>query len=128
MRSSSYHPGGYIKAQEEDEYLAKAQKFDEKARKGEFTITSDGTVRFKRRIYVLEMANLREQLLKEAHETYYFVYPGTTKMYQDLKKGYWWPRMKKDMVIFIEKCLTSQQIKEEHQRPVRTLQPLEILE
>ena len=35
------------KAQEEDEYVIKAQKFDEEAKKGEFTVTSDGTIRFK---------------------------------------------------------------------------------
>ena len=46
-------------------------------------------------------------------------------MYQDLKKGYWWPRMKKDVVKFIEKC---QLVKAEHQRLAETLQPLEILE
>ena len=68
--------------------------------------TSDGKIRFKGRLYVPEAADLREQLLIEAHETPYSVHPGTTKMYQDLKKGYWWPRMKKDVVKFIEKCLT----------------------
>ena len=34
------------KAQEEDKYLTKERKFDEEAKKGEFTITLDGTVRF----------------------------------------------------------------------------------
>ena len=116
------------KAQEEDEYVIKAQKFDEEAKKGEFTVTPDGTIRFKRRIYVPEAADLREQLLTEAHETPYSVHPGTTKMYQDLKKGYWWPGMKKDVVRFVEKCLTCQQVKAEHQRPAGTLQPLEIPE
>ena len=48
------------KAQEEDEYPVKARKFDEKAKKSEFTVTSDGTVRFKGRIYVPKTANLRE--------------------------------------------------------------------
>ena len=71
---------------------------------------------------------MREQLLTEAHETPYSVHPRTTKMYQDLKKGYWWPGMKKDVVRFVEKCLTCQQVKAEHQRPVGTLQPLEIPE
>ena len=115
-------------AQEADEYAIKAQKFDEEAKKGEFTVTSDGTIRFKGRIYVPEAADLREQLLIEAHETPYSVHPGTTKMYQDLKKGYWWPGMKKDVVRFVEKCLTCQQVKAEHQRPAGTLQPLEIPE
>ena len=116
------------KAQEEDEYVKKAQKFDEEAKKGEFTVSSDGTIRFKGRIYVPEAADLREQLLIEAHETPYSVHPGTTKMYQDLKKGYWWPGMKKDVVRFVEKCLTCQQVKAKHQRPAGTLQPLEIPE
>ena len=71
---------------------------------------------------------MREQLLIEAHKTPYSVHPGTTKMYQDLKKGYWWPGMKKDVVRFVEKCLTYQQVKAEHQRPAGTLQPLEIPE
>ena len=46
--------------QEEDEYLTKSQKFDEEAKKGEFTITSDNIVKFKDRVHVLETANLRE--------------------------------------------------------------------
>ena len=90
------------KAQEEDDYIAKAQQFDKEAKKGEFTIALDGTVRFKGRIYVPEMVDLRDQLFKEAHKTPYSVHPGTTKMYQDLKKGYWWPGMKKDVVRFVE--------------------------
>ena len=49
------------KAQEEDEYLAKAQKFDKEANKREFTVTSDGIMRFKGRIHVPETADLREQ-------------------------------------------------------------------
>ena len=89
-------------------------------------VRSNGVVRFKGRIYVLETANLREQLLIEAHETPYFARPGTTKMYKDLKEGYWWSGLKKDVVKFVEKCLTCQQVKAEHQRPTRILQPLEI--
>ena len=36
--------------------------------------------------------------------------------------------MKKDVVEFVAKCLTCQQIKAEHQRPVGLLQPLQIPE
>ena len=41
---------------------------------------------------------------------------------------YWWPGMKKDVVEFVAKCLTCQQIKAEHQRPAGLLQPLQIPE
>ena len=60
------------------------------------------------------MMDLRGQLLKEAHETTYFMRLGTTKMYQDLTKGYWWLGMKRDVVKFVEKCLTCQQVKAKH--------------
>ena len=97
-------------AQESDEYLTKARKMDEETKKGEFTVSPDGTLKYKGRICVPETADLRGQLLKEAHETPYSVHPGTTKMYQDLKKGYWWPGMKRDVVRFVERCLTCQQV------------------
>ena len=69
------------KAQEEEEYLIKVRKFTKEAKKGKFTVTSDGTIRFRGRIYVPETINLREWLLIEAHETLYFVHLGTTKKY-----------------------------------------------
>ena len=74
------------KAQEEDEYLAKVQKFDEKAKKREFKIASEGIVRFKGKIYVPEMTDLREQLTREAQETPYSVHPSIIKDVPRLKE------------------------------------------
>ena len=90
------------------------KKLDKEMKNREFTVSSDGTLRYKDRICVPKVSDLREQLLKEAHETPYSVHPGTTKMYQDLKKGYWWVGMKRDVIKFVEKCLTCQQVKAEH--------------
>ena len=74
-------------------------------------------MRFKGRIYMPKTTDLREQVLRDAHVTPYYIHLVITKMYQDLKKGYCWPGMKKDVVRFVEKCLTCQQVKAEHQRP-----------
>ena len=49
-------------------------------------------------------------------------------MYQDLKQHYWCPGMKRDVIAYVERCLTCQQVKAEHQRPAGLLQPLEIPE
>lgn len=49
-----------------------------------------------------------------------------TKMYQDLKKCYWWHNMKWKIENFVSKCLICQQIKAPRHRPVGLLQPLSI--
>jgi hypothetical protein len=49
-------------------------------------------------------------------------------MYQDMKKLFLWPGMKKEIVEFVSKCLTCQKIKAEHQRPSGPFQPLDIPE
>ncbi|GKA30939.1 putative reverse transcriptase domain-containing protein, partial [Tanacetum coccineum] len=41
---------------------------------------------------------------------------------------YWWPGMKKDIVVYVSKCLTCLKVKAEHQRPSGLLQQPEILE
>ena len=56
--------------------------------------------------------------MNEAHTTPYAMHPRSTKMYRDLKPFYWWPIMKKDVVEFVAKCLTCQQVNTEHQAPI----------
>ncbi|KAA3478006.1 integrase [Gossypium australe] len=46
------------------------------------------------------------------------VHPGSTKMYIDLKKSYWWSSMKRDISEFVSKCLICQQVKAKHQVPL----------
>nr|GFA67390.1 putative reverse transcriptase domain-containing protein [Tanacetum cinerariifolium] len=53
---------------------------------------------------------------------------GSDKMYQDLKKLYWWPNMKADIATFVCKCLTCAKVKAKHQKPSGLLQQPEILE
>jgi len=60
---------------------------------------------------------LREELLKESHESTFSTHPDSTKMYRDLKSLYWWPGIKKDIAEFVARCLTCQKVKTEHQKP-----------
>ncbi|GJT23617.1 putative reverse transcriptase domain-containing protein [Tanacetum coccineum] len=53
---------------------------------------------------------------------------GSDKMYQDMKKLYWWPNMTADIATYVSKRLTCAKVKAEHQRLSGLLQQPEILE
>nr|GEV57828.1 putative reverse transcriptase domain-containing protein [Tanacetum cinerariifolium] len=61
--------------------------------------------------------DLRTVIMHESHKSKYFIHPGSDKMYQDMKKLYWWPNMKADIATYVNKCLTCAKVKAEHQRP-----------
>jgi hypothetical protein len=65
-------------------------------------------------------------ILKEAHETTYSIHPGSEKMYQDLKKKFWWYGIKREITEYVAMCDNCRRIKAEHQRPAGLLQPLQI--
>ncbi|GKA12364.1 reverse transcriptase domain-containing protein [Tanacetum coccineum] len=54
--------------------------------------------------------------MHESHKSKYSIYLGSDKMYQDMKKLYWWPNMKDDIATYVSKCLTCAKVKAEHQR------------
>ncbi|GJS78640.1 putative reverse transcriptase domain-containing protein [Tanacetum coccineum] len=61
--------------------------------------------------------DLRTVIMHESHKSKYSIHPGSDKMYQDMKKLYWWPNMKADIATYVSKCLTCAKVKAEHQRP-----------
>ncbi|KAJ9565618.1 hypothetical protein OSB04_001584 [Centaurea solstitialis] len=75
-----------------------------------------------------ERGGARKTLLEEAHKSRFFVHPGATKMYRDLRTDYWWLGMKREVARNVESCLTCLKVKVEHQRPHGKMQPLEIPE
>ncbi|GAU10392.1 hypothetical protein TSUD_417700, partial [Trifolium subterraneum] len=96
--------------------------------KPEFTVADDGVIQFGNRICVPNDAELKRLILEEAHKSGFSIHPGSTKMYHDLKKNYWWPNMKTEIAEFVSRCIVCQQVKIEHQKPAGPLQPLEIPE
>ncbi|GKB96169.1 putative reverse transcriptase domain-containing protein [Tanacetum coccineum] len=68
-----------------------------------------------------DVGDLRTVIMHESHKSKYSVHPGSDKMYQDMKKLYWWPNMKADIDTYVSKCLTCARVKAEHQRPSRLL-------
>src|SRR3954466_11626156 len=77
-----------------------------------FSTNDQGTIFFENRLVVPENEDLRQLILKEAHDTPLSIQPGSTKMYQDLRKRFWWTRMKRDIAQFVAECDVSRHIKE----------------
>ncbi|GJS77962.1 putative reverse transcriptase domain-containing protein [Tanacetum coccineum] len=60
---------------------------------------------------------LRALIMHESHKSKYSINPGSDKMYQDLKKLYWWPNMKAEIATYVSKCMTCAKVKAEYQKP-----------
>ncbi|GJU72099.1 putative reverse transcriptase domain-containing protein [Tanacetum coccineum] len=88
----------------------------------------DGSLYFLDRIWVPLVGGVRTIIMDETHKTRYSIHPGADKMYHDLRDMYWWPGMKRDISIYVSKCLTCSKVKTEHQRPSGLLQQPKIPE
>ncbi|GJT90761.1 putative reverse transcriptase domain-containing protein [Tanacetum coccineum] len=91
-----------------------------------FEFHPDGTRCFENRVWLPRFGGLGDLILHKSHKSKYSIYPGSDKMYQDLKLLYWWPNMKVDIATYVSKCLTYAKVKAEHQKPSGLLQQLEI--
>ncbi|GJT74785.1 putative reverse transcriptase domain-containing protein [Tanacetum coccineum] len=79
---------------------------------------ADGTLCLNGRSWLPCYGGLRTVIMHESHKSKYSIHPGSDKMYQDMKKLYWWPNMKADIATYVSKCLTYAKVKAEHQRPL----------
>ncbi|GJT03404.1 putative reverse transcriptase domain-containing protein [Tanacetum coccineum] len=78
---------------------------------------ADGTLCLNGRSWLPCYGDLRTVIMHESHKSKYSIHPGFDKMYQDMKKLYWWPNMKVDIAAYVSKCLTCAKVMAEHQRP-----------
>ncbi|GKA70115.1 putative reverse transcriptase domain-containing protein [Tanacetum coccineum] len=122
-----YHPG---KANVVADALCKKERVKPRQRlhglDQQMERREDGSLYFLDRIWVPLVGGVRTIIMDETHKTKYSVHPGADKMYHDLRDMYWWPGMKRDIAIYVSKCLTCSKVKAEHQRPSGLLQQPEI--
>nr|GEY31299.1 hypothetical protein [Tanacetum cinerariifolium] len=77
----------------------------------------DGTLCLIGRSWLSCYGDLRTVIMHESHKLKYSIHLWSDKMYQDMKKLYWWPNMKANIATYVRKCLTYAKAKAKHQRP-----------
>ncbi|GKD79112.1 putative reverse transcriptase domain-containing protein [Tanacetum coccineum] len=81
---------------------------------------TDGTLYLNNQSWIPCFGDLRALIMHESHKSKYSIHPGSDKMYQDLKKLYWWPNMKAEIATYVSKCLTYAKVNIEYQKPSGT--------
>ncbi|GKC81862.1 putative reverse transcriptase domain-containing protein, partial [Tanacetum coccineum] len=89
---------------------------------------SDGTLYYLHRVWIHLKCDVRTLIMDDVHKSKYSKHPRAKKMYYDLRDRYWWSGMKKDIAVYVSKCLTCLKVKAEHQRPSGLIQQPEIPE
>ncbi|GJX11045.1 putative reverse transcriptase domain-containing protein [Tanacetum coccineum] len=106
-----------IKKEDVGGILVENSKDPEKLRTEKLEPRADGTMCLNGRSWLPCYGDLRTVIMHESHKSKYSIHPGSDKMYQDMKKLYWWPNMKANIATYVSKCLTCAKVKAEHKRP-----------
>ena len=75
------------------------------AKNFDFTLDQEGALRCGNCLCVPNLSELKRIILEKAHNSKYTIHLGSAKMYQDMRKLYWWESMKKDIGDFVSRCL-----------------------
>ncbi|MCI54792.1 hypothetical protein A2U01_0076042, partial [Trifolium medium] len=86
-----------VEKQKTDARLLKFKALIEQGKKVDIEIDENGVMRCRGRVCVPDVSELKRMILEEGHRSNPSIHPGVTKMYQDLKKMFWWSGMKKEI-------------------------------
>jgi hypothetical protein len=87
---------------------------------------TEGIVTLQERIYVPKNKWLREDIIREHHDSITVRHPGWYKTQELITQNYWWLYVQSDIRKYVDRCEACQRTNAHHQKPVAPLQPNEI--
>ncbi|GJU30730.1 putative reverse transcriptase domain-containing protein [Tanacetum coccineum] len=93
-----------IKNEDVGGMLVENSKDPEKFRTEKLEPRADGTLWFNGRSWLPCYGDLRTVIMHESYKSKYSIHLGSKKMYQDIKKLYWWPNMKAKHSTMLAEC------------------------
>jgi hypothetical protein len=103
------------RGQLEDENVQEIKRNIKEEKSSGFSEDDERVLWYIGRICVPNIKELKDKILREAHESADSSHPGGNKMYHDLKVTYRWYGMKRDVAEYVALCDTCQRVKDKHQ-------------
>nr|GFA04552.1 putative reverse transcriptase domain-containing protein [Tanacetum cinerariifolium] len=89
-----------IKEEDVGGMLVENSRDPKKVRKEKLEPRADGTLCLNGRSWLPYFGDLQTVIMHESHKSKYSIHLGSDKMYQDMKKLYWWPNMKAEIATY----------------------------
>jgi len=77
-------------------------------------------------VYVPDSPDLYLRILKNCHDHPAAGYPGCAATYELVSQDYWWPKMRRTIVQYVQNCDTYARIKPARHAPYGLLKPLQV--
>jgi len=87
---------------------------------------AEGVVTWQERIYVPKNKRLREDIIREHHDSITAGHPRRYKTQELITRNYWWPYIQSDIRKYVDGCEACQRTKAHRQKPRNPLHPNEI--
>lgn len=86
----------------------------------------EGILRYKSRLYIGSNTAVKNRILASIHSSAVGGHSGIQATYMRAKANFFWPALKRDVLMLVSTCDTFQRNKHEHTFPAGLLQPLPI--
>lgn len=90
----------------------------------QWSIDHTGVIRHNRRIAVPQDRSLKQEILKSIHDDPYAGHFSSERTIELLRRNFWWPQLRKDVVDYVQTCDICQRTKSKRHRPYGELQAL----